>query len=112
MRKKIYLFLDDVRIPDPQLPWNVVRSYEAAVEFVLNNGCPDVISFDHDLGEGKSGYDFAKWLVEMDLDKKIEIPLHFSYVVHSANPVGRENIIGLLESYMQKSKSGDCFGKT
>ena len=110
MRKKLYLYLDDVRIPDPQLPWNIVRSYEAAIEFVLRHGCPDVISFDHDLGEGKSGYDFAKWLVEMDLDKKIEIPQHFSYIVHSANPVGKENIIGLLESYLRERKYGDEIG--
>lgn len=65
------------------------------------------ISFDHDLGmdnERKvlpSGYDFAKWLVEMDMNGIISIPKDFTFTVHSANPVGAENIRTYLCSYME-----------
>jgi hypothetical protein len=83
----------------------------------LIKGIPDMISFDHDLGEDvaiskvkmgtskrqarkekketKSGYDCAKWLVDYCLDNETPTP-HF--VVHSANPVGAENIRGLLNN--------------
>jgi hypothetical protein len=56
------LFLDDERFPIGD-NWEIVRSYEEAVEFVLNNGLPRFVSFDHDLGTEKTGYDFAKWLL-------------------------------------------------
>ena len=70
--------------------------------------CDDVdfISFDHDLGinpDGteKNGHDFAKWLVEQDLDQKIDFPAHFGYKVHSSNPAGVKNIDGLMKSYLK-----------
>ncbi|WP_371131695.1 cyclic-phosphate processing receiver domain-containing protein [Sulfuricurvum sp.] len=47
-----------------------------------------------------SGYDFAKWLVEMDMDGKIHIPEDFYFTVHSANPVGAKNIQEYLRNYL------------
>ena len=49
------------------------------------------ISFDHDLGEIKTGYDIAKYLVENEIKAY--------YNIHSANPVGRFNIEQLLQHY-------------
>lgn len=67
------------------------------------NGCPDYISFDHDLGDigTKTGKDVANWIVERDqeLEGKF-IPENFEFNVHSANPVGTENIEGLLKQYL------------
>jgi len=110
------LFLDDCRNP-PDSSWDVVRSYAAFVEYVEKNGVPDVISFDHDLGaehykeysrienarlegriesiqyhsfEEKTGYDCAKWLVERGT-------LPQTVYVHSLNPVGRKNILFIME---------------
>ena len=65
------------------------------------------ISFDHDLGidsEGnllKSGYDLAKWLVRNDLEHTYPLPTNFKYKVHSQNPIGKQNIISLLEGYLK-----------
>lgn len=65
---------------------------------------------DHDLGtdrEGNllpTGYDFAKWLIEMDMDGIITIPPDFAFTVHSANPVGAKNIQGYLMNYLQRRK--------
>jgi len=89
------LFLDDIR-PCPS-GFIVARSYNKAV-LLIENELPEFISFDHDLGEEKSGYDLAKYVVEYCIDKNIPIP---RYKVHSANPVGAENIRKLLENYSE-----------
>ena len=119
-----YLFLDDDRLPKDVTwlliggvgswgaDWHIVRSYDEAVEWVTTHGFPDVISFDHDLGlmhyandysDGKTGYDFAKWLVEYDLDTGT-MPTTFSFTVHSKNPTGSENIRKLLNNYLRVKK--------
>lgn len=132
-----YLFLDDIRVPSDVTwmyigngkacheshgaPWAIVRSYNEAVQWVSENGFPDVISFDHDLGyeefdttesgmivvtnaaEEKSGYDFAKWLVEHDMDTNT-MPASFSFTVHSKNPQGTINIQTILDNYIRFKK--------
>jgi hypothetical protein len=101
------LFLDDKREPKNvglyDHDWIVVRSYAEAIEFVTTFGFPDEISFDHDLGMGETGLDFAHFLIDLDLDNGL-MPANFVYNVHSANPVGRENIAGLLDRYLQWKK--------
>ena len=88
------LFLDDLRtVPNG---FSFVKSYLEFTDFILRNGLPDFISFDHDLGEEKTGYDCAKWLVEYCMDNNLRIPKFF---VHSQNPVGKENIQILLDNF-------------
>jgi len=48
-----------------------------------------------------SGYDIAKWLVEMDIAGKYLIPEDFEFNVHSANPIGKENIETYLNNYLE-----------
>lgn len=97
------LFLDDEREPSLRLSASVpnlivCRSYDEAVQTVLSKGMPTHIYFDHDLGENsKTGFDFAKWLVDLALDNDIQTPIQFS--VHSQNPVGAANIKGLLMQF-------------
>lgn len=94
------LYLDDIRTPQGS-GWVVVRSYDEAVSYVQANGFPQAVSFDHDLGEAvPTGMDFARWLVEQDLDHN-SMPDNFEFNVHSANPVGRDNITGLLSVYIK-----------
>ena len=89
MRK---LYLDDIRSP-PDSSWIVVRSHDEFVAWIQTHGTPDEISFDHDLGDGvPTGMDCAKWIVES------ERPL-LRFTVHSANPPGRANILGLLQNW-------------
>ena len=102
------LFIDDERFPKTQntIPWTIVRSVEHAQALIRQLGCPVFISFDHDLGDCiPTGHDLAKWLVESDLDGLIKIPDSFSYYVHSANPVGRDNIISILDCYLKFKKN-------
>lgn len=107
---KTLLWLDDIRDPfvydwlisyapdfangEGKVVW--VKTFNGFVSHIKFKGIPDMISFDHDLGEIKSGYDCAKWLVDYCLDNKIPVP---KFGVHSANPVGAENIRMLLNNY-------------
>lgn len=52
------LYLDDLRsVPKGFI---LVRSYTEFIFYIQQNGLPDFISFDHDLGTDKSGFDCAK----------------------------------------------------
>jgi len=90
------LYLDDLRSTPEN--FDRVYSYEEFPAFIKENGLPDFISFDHDLGEGKTGFDCAKWLVEFCLDNELPLP---EFSVHSQNPVGKENIEKLLENFRE-----------
>jgi len=93
-----------------------VRTYDNFKSYILKNGIPDIISFDHDLADEhynsyfkdndninyekfkeKTGYECAKWLIDYMLNEKIiNIP---KYYIHSLNPIGGNNINGLLKSF-------------
>jgi hypothetical protein len=42
------LYIDDIR--NPNYDAVVVRTSKEAISYVKENGCPNFISFDHDLG--------------------------------------------------------------
>ncbi len=120
---KTLLWLDDIRDPkdkfwqdwitqnvgnpnDFSITW--AKSFEDFEACVLTS-MPDVICFDHDLGEEisntdnldsptlkKSGYDCAKWLIDHCLDSGAKMPDIF---IQSSNPVGAENIQKLIDNY-------------
>lgn len=93
--KQKYLFIDDIREPEIEYYntmdiW-VVRNYQEAI-YWLDKIVFDLVSFDHDLCEPKSGYDIAKYIVENELALG-------AFKIHSMNPVGRSNISQLLTHY-------------
>lgn len=88
------LFVDDIRVPQLKDDIEVVRNYNDAISCLKNNTY-DYISLDHDLGEDKTGYDIAKYIVENQIQLK-------GFRVHSANIVGRFNIVQLLTHYGYK----------
>ena len=106
-----HLFLDDERLPatlDDRV--FVARDFDSAVALIMErtyNPCPKFVSFDHDLGPNSlTGYDFAKWLIERDMDEDGKfIPKGFYFYVHSQNPVGKKNIEALLLGYLKERKS-------
>jgi hypothetical protein len=103
----------------PPYSWVVVKSYKEFVETIERDGVPTTISFDHDLGdehyaeyarvreadfqipidyarfEAKTGYDCAKWIANLCVDKGVPLPL---YYVHTMNGPGRDNIFSVMES--------------
>lgn len=95
------LFIDDLRDPVSS-SWVIARTSAEAVAMLEARGCPSEISFDHDLGGDDTAMTVVKRLIELDLDAEGRfIPEKFIFSVHSANPVGRNNIVGLLRSYLQ-----------
>jgi hypothetical protein len=115
---KTILWLDDIRDPFVIKEWIYTIQYlkeeyleiedescevqwvKTQIEFekyIKENGLPDLISFDNDLGIGNGeGYDCAKWLVEYCMDNNVQLPKWF---IHSANPVAKENIKNLLINF-------------
>ena len=96
------MFIDDERLPNtPDMLW--VRSMDDFVAAIKEWGCPNFISFDHDLGyRVPEGYDIVKLLCQMDMDGEITIPSDFTYKLHTANPVGKKNMEMYLRNYFEK----------
>ena len=110
MITKYNLFLDDVRVPTDvtwaNIPadqhYSLVRSYKEFVDLITLRGVPKFVCYDHDLADcdniiEKTGYDCAQWLVAYCFfEKNIKHP---PYVVHSLNPIGKQNIESYINSY-------------
>ena len=80
------LFLDDLR---PSLPGFVrVRTAGEAID-VLKTDRVSVVSFDHDLGEGKTGLDVVNAIEEDIVTGALDLPI---MLCHSSNAPGRANI--------------------
>ena len=94
------LYLDDERMASKERPYMLARTVAEARDFVNALGPPRFMSLDHDLGGASTTMDFLKWLVQ-NLGDVGAIP---DYQVHSANPVGRDNIIAFMESW-KKSRA-------
>jgi hypothetical protein len=111
------------RVPKEKGVVEWVLNYEQFTQWIEKFGLPEIISFDHDLADEhytpkeywhnyqvskdyqdaqnyqeKTGMDCAKWLVDYCMDNNAQLP---KFYVHSANPVGADNIRGLLRSYLK-----------
>jgi hypothetical protein len=108
--------------------WEIVRNYDEFTqkikyEYDVNGTLPKIISFDHDLADihygvqdhvdedyydlmsvenEKTGFHCAKWLVDFCIDNNLELP---EYYAHSMNTVGRKNILGYLDNFVNFSKN-------
>ena len=128
MKKQTLLWLDDYRDPmkddwlvfspipreNLQVVW--VKTYQEFKDWIIDNGLPDAICFDHDLADEhyeigrpsnfqefdysltneKTGMDCAKWLVNYCIEFRKKLPL---FNIQSANPVGKKNIKSLLDQF-------------
>jgi len=109
------LFIDDERDPSDVTwaktigeqymynvyDWIIARNWNEAENIILTYGMPSTISFDHDLGKDeKTGYFIAQRICEMVMDGLEELPANFSFMVHSKNPVGEENIRSYMKNFL------------
>ena len=94
------LFIDDLRYP-PDDTRIVVRNIQEATDYLDKNNIPDVISFDHDLGGGETSITIINYITEGILDGKFLFPVGFAYHIHSANPVGSENIKSKMDQLLK-----------
>ena len=117
---KFRLYLDDVRTPLAQ-DWIIARNYDEFVAAIKIHGLEnfEVISLDHDLGEGamveyytnvknnyildynnikeRTGMDCCRYLVSESMNERIPLPQIY---VHSANPIGSANMMGYINNYL------------
>jgi len=130
MRKLLWLddlrnpFIDtEGKVPPIHSVVEWVLNYEQFVQWIEKFGLPDIISFDHDLADEhytpeqywsdyqkskeyqesqnyqeKTGMDCAKWLVDYCIDNNLKLP---TFYIHSANPVGADNIKFYLQNYLK-----------
>lgn len=120
MKDRKRLYLDDVRTPKDD-EWIVVRNYDELVSEIKKWGLSsfEVISLDHDLGEGamieyytnvknnyildynnineRTGMDCCRFLVSESMNEKIPLPQIY---IHSANPIGSANMMGYINNYL------------
>jgi hypothetical protein len=102
------LFIDDERDPpDDGWEWIIARSSAEAIMTFHNLGCPEHVSFDHDLGGDDTSIKFIEWVITRCLEL-IDLginPGHItfieSYVIHSQNPVGAQNIDGKIKGFIK-----------
>lgn len=87
------VFLDDVR--EAPAGWVWIKYAEFLIPFLDQNwNRVECLSLDHDLTLPLTGYDVVKWIEEQVADGRY-VP--FGIVIHSANPVGRKNMVaGIL----------------
>lgn len=111
--------------------WSLVKSYREFVDHVKKHGSPNVVSFDHDLGEAHmqmyhtgiwrdfglqayrhpmnnaaTGYDCLGFLLSFCVEKSIQIPTIY---IHTMNPWGRENMLALIKEF--KKEYPECVKK-
>jgi len=88
------VYLDDIR----DTPDGWVRVYTVPeLQKLVQDSNITVISLDHDLGDGQpTGYDFLVWLEREVGEGRIPNPPRLE--IHSANPVGRQNMARAIES--------------
>jgi len=95
------IFLDDIRSPaDDQ--WHVIRNVPDLITFYRTNfDNIEVMSFDHDLGDGvPTGYDFLSFL-EKEVYEGTPCGMgayRIKFILHTANPVGKRNMQSVLDS--------------
>lgn len=105
--------------------WSVARNYDSFCFLLKANhfhgNIPKIISLDHDLADEhykhgsksgfkefhysevteKTGLHCAKFMCDYFFENKIAFP---EILVHSMNPIGKENIIGYINSFKQHHK--------
>lgn len=113
METTVRVWLDDERVPPEGWLWVKTATHAISLISSIVPGQFEEMSFDHDLGWcqdcesnklcsetagdrclclcHKDGYDVAKWMEENDLWPRLQPR------VHSMNPVGRKNILAVIE---------------
>lgn len=112
--KKSVYWVDDTRNPEDYFTpdeldyyYNVfwLKDFDMFKFYIEHLDMPDIVYLDHDLGEGKNGYDCVKFLVEFCDENSLDLPV---VKTQSANPVGVKNILSYVESYRKVHPSNEA----
>lgn len=111
----VNIFLDDIRaVPADGRDWILCKTARECIDLLQKHaGFVDTLSLDHDLGyvtltngyevdlvddrSEQTGYTVAQWIEsEAFMGNFWHVPSHI--LCHSANPVGRRNILRCVEN--------------
>ena len=91
-----WFYLDDERKVPKDFDAILITNFDSMIRMIdtcVEYHIPFGIDFDHDIGdEYYSGYTVAKYIVENQISMD-------AFHLHTANPVGRDNIRQLLTHY-------------
>ena len=94
------LWIDDVRPAPRDYVW--ISGTNIALSFIrVNYADIELIDLDHDAGDyAKEGGDYIRILQEMERLKKVHKMNfdHITFRLHSANPVGVQNMRAIIEA--------------
>lgn len=78
--------------------WEVVwvKNYNQFTNYIELAGLPDVVCFDHDLGQQMTGKDCSNYMVDILVERNLFGPVIRS---QSSNPCGVQNIYGLFDNW-------------
>ena len=99
----MYIWLDDIRVPDSKYVWTKsVNDTKQIIENAEIDGITNfVLDLDHDLGDysydGGDAIKLVLWLIETGRNND-----NYKIYLHTANPVGRENMQSLINRYWNK----------
>jgi hypothetical protein len=110
-------YMPDDRREYTMSEWTIVRNYKEFTEAIIANFSagrfPGLVSFDHDLADihydpstqsesfeykEETGLDCARFLVQFCISNELNLP---EFYVHSANPIGAENIYQAMHDYFK-----------
>ena len=84
------LWIDDLRIPPSNWTW--AKTSQEAIDILSRSTSIEIVSYDHDLGGDDTSRRVVLWQCENNVWPRVA-------QVHSANIVGREYLIGMIERY-------------
>lgn len=96
----VCLWLDDIRpAPDGYIHAHSVNEAKRVIQEAEERGVMKfTLDLDHDLGDyaadGGDGIELVKWLAETKR--------YYEVILHTMNPVGRQNMQAIIDRYWQK----------
>lgn len=94
---KTNLYVDDVR-QKPGVDWLLARTIDEA-KYALNNLEIEIMSLDYDMGYKENTtieitiMELLRWMKEQSIWP------NKGFIIHTANPAGRDNIKNFIEQY-------------
>jgi len=82
-----------------------IHNYAEFEQYIIANGLPDGICFDYDLGEGKTGFDCARFLTRYCMNYTLPLPNYAFQAKDAREIVSMEILLQRYERFYETIKS-------
>lgn len=102
------LFFDEYNgLPPDDVTYycDVVRTMRDMIAYIMLNGCPSRIVFNHDVSDGASAISFIRWLIDQDAvsDGNI-IPKDFELIFNQEHTNAKASMVPILTAWFKKKR--------